>query len=58
MSRNKTAEWQPFETAPKDGTELIFWVSSQKRVSGHDRQLLFFKGTMVVGRHRSCVEAS
>ncbi len=27
MSRNKTAEWQPFETAPKDGTELIFWVS-------------------------------
>lgn len=30
MRRNKTAEWQPFETAPKDGTELIFWVSSQK----------------------------
>ena len=30
MRRNKTAEWQPFETAPKDGTELIFWVSSEK----------------------------
>ena len=30
MRRNKTAEWQPFETAPKDGSELIFWVSSQK----------------------------
>ena len=30
MSRNKTAAWQPFETAPKDVTELIFWVSSQK----------------------------
>ena len=23
-------DWQPFETAPKDGTECIFWVSSQK----------------------------
>jgi hypothetical protein len=30
MSRNKTAEWHPFETAPKDGTELIVWVSSEK----------------------------
>ncbi len=24
------AGWQPLRTAPKDGTELIFWVSSQK----------------------------
>jgi hypothetical protein len=24
------AEWQPPETAPKDGTECIFWVSSDK----------------------------
>lgn len=23
-------EWKPLKTAPKDGTELIFWVSSQK----------------------------
>ena len=30
MRRKKTAEWQPFETAPMDGTELIFWVSSEK----------------------------
>ena len=30
MKQNKAAEGQPFETAPKDGTELIFWVSSQK----------------------------
>ena len=30
MSRNKTAEWQSFETAPKDGTALILWISSQK----------------------------
>lgn len=30
MSQSKTAVWQPFETAPKDGTELIFWISSQK----------------------------
>ena len=22
--------WKPLETAPKDGTELIFWVSSEK----------------------------
>lgn len=22
--------WFPFETAPTDGTELIFWVSSEK----------------------------
>ncbi|TRZ98965.1 MAG: hypothetical protein D4R81_10030 [Nitrospiraceae bacterium] len=30
MSQKQTAEWQPFEMAPKDGTELIFWISSQK----------------------------
>ena len=30
MSRNKTAEWQPFETAPKDGTELIFGFPARK----------------------------
>ena len=22
--------WKPLETAPMDGTELIFWVSSEK----------------------------
>lgn len=22
--------WKPLETAPRDGTELIFWVSSEK----------------------------
>ena len=30
MSRKEIAEWQPLEIAPKDGTELIFWVSSEK----------------------------
>jgi hypothetical protein len=30
MSQKERAEWQPFETAHKDGTELIFWISSQK----------------------------
>lgn len=30
MSRKKTAEWEPFKTAPEDGTELTFWISSQK----------------------------
>ena len=30
MSRKKTAEWQPFETPPKDGTELIFGCPVKK----------------------------
>ena len=30
MSQKEAAEWQSFETAPKDGTALIFWISSQK----------------------------
>jgi hypothetical protein len=30
MSQNKTAEWHPFETKPKDGITLIVWISSQK----------------------------
>ena len=44
MSRNKTAEWQPFETAPKDGTELIFWVSSQKGFQDTTANFYFSKG--------------
>ena len=46
MSQKERAEWQPFETAPKDGTELIFWVSSQKG----------FQDT--VGQHRRGVTTS
>ena len=34
MSRKKTEEWQSFEAAPKDGTALIFWISSQKCFQG------------------------
>jgi hypothetical protein len=30
MSREKIVEWEPFETDPKEGTERIFWISSQK----------------------------
>lgn len=30
MSQNQHETWYPFETAPTDGTELIFWVSSDK----------------------------
>lgn len=30
MSLNKREDWHPLETAPTDGTELIFWVSSDK----------------------------
>ena len=44
MSRNKTAEWQSFETAPKDGTELIFWVSSQKGFQDTTANFYFSKG--------------
>ena len=46
MSRNKTAEWQPFETAPKDGTELIFWVSSQKGFQDTTANFYFSKGAV------------
>ncbi len=58
MSRKKITEWQPLETAPNgwDRTDLLGF--QPERVSGHHRQLLFFKGTMVVGRHRRSVEAS
>ena len=44
MRRNKTAEWQPFETAPKDGTELIFWVSSQKGFQDTTANFYFSEG--------------
>ena len=30
MSQEKIAEWELFETAPKDRAELTFLVSSQK----------------------------
>ena len=30
MGLKKSAAWHPLETAPKDGTEPIVWVSSQK----------------------------
>ncbi|MEO8341325.1 MAG: hypothetical protein ABI604_16730 [Nitrospirota bacterium] len=58
MSQNKTAEWQLFASAPKEGTALIVWVSSQQGVSGHHRQRLFFKGTMEVGRDRGSLTTS
>ena len=44
MSRNKTAEWQPFETAPKEGTELIFWVSSEKGFQDTTANFYFAEG--------------
>jgi hypothetical protein len=44
MSRKKIAEWQPLETAPKDGTELIFWVSSQKRFQDTTANFYFSEG--------------
>ena len=44
MSRNKIAEWQPLETAPKDGTELIFWVSSQKGFQDTTANFYFSEG--------------
>ena len=44
MSRNKTAEWHPFETAPKGGTELIFWVSSQKGFQDTSASFYFSEG--------------
>lgn len=28
--RGSRDEWKPLKTAPKDGTEFIFWVSSEK----------------------------
>ena len=31
MSRKKTAEWEPFKTAPKDGTELTMVVGRHRR---------------------------
>ena len=44
MSRKKIAEWQPLETAPKDGTELIFWVSSQKGFQDTTANFYFSEG--------------
>ena len=44
MSRKKIAEWQPLETAPKDGTELIFRVSSQKGFQDTTANFYFSKG--------------
>ena len=40
MSRKKTTEWQPFETAPKGGTELIVLIFSQKGF--HDTTANFY----------------
>ena len=44
MSRKKIAEWQPLETAPMDGTALIFWVSSQKGFQDTTANFYFSKG--------------
>lgn len=44
MSRNKTAAWHPFETAPKDGTELIVWVSSEKGFQNTTADFYFSEG--------------
>ena len=44
MSQKEAAEWQSFETAPKDGTELIFWVSSQKGFQDTTANFYFSKG--------------
>jgi hypothetical protein len=44
MSQKQTAEWQPFETAPKDGTELIFWISSQKGFQDTTANFYFAEG--------------
>ena len=44
MGRKKITEWHPFETAPKDGTELIFWVSSQKGFQDTTANFYFSEG--------------
>lgn len=44
MRRNKNAESQSFETAPKDGTELIIWLSSQKEFQDTTANFYFADG--------------
>ena len=44
MIQKETAEWQSFETAPKDGTELIFWISSQKGFQDTTANFYFAEG--------------
>lgn len=32
------SEWQPIETAPKDGRMLLLWIGDEKPIVGHWHQ--------------------
>lgn len=45
FQKNYPEEWEPLNTAPTDGTEVIFWVSSEKGFPDQTANFFFMPDT-------------